>query len=183
MDKCINTKHPEFIKLAKQANMNPLVLKSKIGVWQEKNNSDDFPTLEELGIVQEAPNLGSNNNTKEGVPELFESNPELANAVYEALGFKSNLKTSLGKELEYKDKYVPTNRLKDFKQYQVLDEKGNDIGSVVIEYRWNKNVILHPKLKIEGKGYGKDLYKLISSKFNVDIQEWNEGAIANSNAA
>ena len=143
MDKCINTKHPEFIKLAKQVNMNPLILKSKIGVWQEKNNSDDFPTLEELG----------------------------------------SLKTSLGKELEYKDPYVPAGSLKNFKQYQVLDEKNNDIGSVVIEYRGDKTVILHPKLTITGKGYGKDLYKLISSKFNVDIQEWNEGAIANSNAA
>ena len=55
MDKCINTEHPEFIKLAEQANINPLILKSKVGVWQEKNNSDDFPTLEELRIVQEAP--------------------------------------------------------------------------------------------------------------------------------
>ena len=55
MDKCINTKHPEFIKLAEQANINPLILKSKVGVWQEKNNSDDFPTLAELGIGQEAP--------------------------------------------------------------------------------------------------------------------------------
>jgi len=85
MDKCINTKHPEFIELAKQANMNPLVLKSKIGVWQEKNNSDDFPTLEELRIGQEAPIA----DIKEGVSELFESNPTLANAVYEALGFKT----------------------------------------------------------------------------------------------
>jgi hypothetical protein len=30
-------------------------------------------------------------NIKEGVPELFDSNPELANAVYEALGLKSKL--------------------------------------------------------------------------------------------
>ena len=52
MDKCINVKHPEFIELAKQSGMNPLILKSKIGVWQEKNNSDDFPTLAELGIGQ-----------------------------------------------------------------------------------------------------------------------------------
>ena len=54
MDKCINTKHPEFIELAKQANMNPLVLKSKIGVWQERNNSDEFPTLEEILNPNEA---------------------------------------------------------------------------------------------------------------------------------
>ena len=114
---------------------------------------------------------------------MFESNPELANAVYEALGFKSNLKTSLGKELEYKDPYVTTSRLKDFKQYQVLDEKGNDIGSVVIEYRGKDTVILHPKLNITGKGYGKDLYKLISSKLNVEIQEWSESGISKSDSA
>lgn len=101
----------------------------------------------------------------------------------EFINSTSALKTSLGKELEYKDPYVPTGSLKNFKQYQVLDEKNNDIGSVVIEYRGDKTVILHPKLTITGKGYGKDLYKLISSKFNVDIQEWNEGAIANTNAA
>ena len=117
------------------------------------------------------------------IDDLFESNPELANAVYEALGFKNKLKTFLGKELEYKDAYISANRLKDFKQYQVLDEKGNDIGSVVIEYRGDKNVILHPKLNISGKGYGKDLYKLISSKFNVEIQEWNEGGISKSDSA
>ena len=85
MNKCINVGHPEFKKLVEQSKMNPLVLKSKVGVWQEKNNSDDFPTLEELGIGQEAPIA----NIKEGVPELFESNPELANAVYSALGFNT----------------------------------------------------------------------------------------------
>jgi len=95
MDKCINTKHPEFIKLAEQANINPLILKSKVGVWQEKNNSDDFPTLEELRIGQEAPIA----NIKEGVSELFESNPKLANAVYEALG----LNTINGSEITYTD--------------------------------------------------------------------------------
>ena len=67
MNKCININHPEFKKLVEESKMNPLILKSKVGVWQEKNNSDDFPTLEELGIVQEAPNLGSDNNIKEGL--------------------------------------------------------------------------------------------------------------------
>lgn len=120
---------------------------------------------------------------KEGVPELFESNPELANAVYEALGFSSKLKTSLGKQLDYKDHYVSESRLKDFKKYEVLDENGKNIGTVIIEYRTDKSVILHPELNITGKGYGRDLYKLISSKFNVEIQEWNEGAISNSDSA
>ena len=122
-------------------------------------------------------------NRQQQSNELFETNLELANEVYEALGFKDKLKTSLGKELEYKDPYVPASRLKDFKKYQVLDEKGDDIGTVVIEYRGKDRVILHPKLNIVGKGYGKDLYKFVSNKFNVSIEEWNEGAISNSSAA
>ena len=123
------------------------------------------------------------NNKQQQINELFESNETLANQVYEALGVKDKLKTSLGKELEYKDPYVPASRLKDFKQYQVLDEKGDDIGTVVIEYRGEDTVILHPKLNVVGKGYGKDLYKFVSNKFNVSIEEWNEGAISNSSAA
>ena len=106
MDKCINTKHPEFIKLAKQVNMNPLILKSKIGVWQEKNNSDDFPTLEELGI-------NNNNNIKEGVAELFDSNETLANEVYEALGFKEQQYVSKLKEITERRKLATKSDLEN----------------------------------------------------------------------
>ena len=48
MNKCINISHPNFLALAREANMNPLILKSKVGVWQENNNTDALPTLEEL---------------------------------------------------------------------------------------------------------------------------------------
>lgn len=37
-------------------------------------------------------------SSKQGVSELFESNPELANAVYEALGFESEDYTGVGIE-------------------------------------------------------------------------------------
>lgn len=103
--------------------------------------------------------------------------------VGEFIDLTHTLKTSLGKELEYKDPYVPQSRLKSFKQYEVLNENGDNIGTVVVEYRGNESVILHPKLNVTDKGYGKDLYKLISSKFNVEVQEWSEGAIANSDSA
>ena len=174
MGNCVNKSLPEFKNLVKETNENPLVLAAKISVWQNKNGLDKWPTISDLGL---------SSNIKSGVQELFNSNPELANRVYSALGFNSKLKTSLGKELEYKDAYVSKSRLKDFKQYKVLNENGNSIGTVVIEYRGDKSVILHPKLNVTGKGYGKDLYKLVSSKFNVEIQEWNEGAIANTDSA
>ena len=95
----------------------------------------------------------------------------------------NNTQVSLGKELDYNDEYVPERSKHRFKQYEVLDKNKNNIGTVVVEYRGKNTVILHPKLNITNKGYGKNLYKLISSKFNVEIQEWNEGNISNSSAA
>ena len=92
-------------------------------------------------------------------------------------------KVSLGDELKYDDPYIPIGRKKDFKKYEVLNENGNSVGTVVVEYRGKDSVILHPKLDIVGKGYGKALYKFIASNFNVQIQEWNEGAISNSSVA
>jgi predicted kinase len=77
MAHCVNRSHPEFLKLVDSTNINPIILASKVSVWQEKNGLDKFPTITELNII------------KPGVEELFESDSNLANQVYEALGFKS----------------------------------------------------------------------------------------------
>jgi len=75
-------------------------------------NEDEFAVFEPeqihiLGSKQDIqgfkefvnkPELGDN-NIKEGVPELFDSNPELANSVYEALGFKEQQYVSKLKEI------------------------------------------------------------------------------------
>ncbi len=108
MDKCVNTSHLEFKKLVEQSKMNPLVLKSKIGVWQEKNNSDDFPTIEELETENITPNI------KEGVPELFESKPELVNQVYE----ESEITPEQEQQVQqlyskYLDTIFPDSKIKD----------------------------------------------------------------------
>jgi hypothetical protein len=138
-----------------------------------------IPFLRSSEIVQSTQQQSS---VKPGVAELFESNPELANQVYEVLGFTNKFKVSLGKELEYNDPYAK-NRIKDFKKYEVLNENGTSIGTVVIEFRGKTTVILHPELSTVGKGYGKELYKAISSNLNVTIQEWNEGNISKSDSA
>ena len=80
MLKCVNINHPQFKNLVKITGMKVGILSAKIGAWQEKNNTDSFPTLEELGMVT------TSTSVKEGVSELFESNPELANTVYSIMG-------------------------------------------------------------------------------------------------
>ena len=170
--------------ISKINNYQPNILQIEDFSKQDKKGFQNLINKEQKEIVLKSLNTQSNNITiKEGVQELFESNLELANDVYEALGFTGKLKVSLGKELEYKDSYVSESRLKNFKKYEVLDENGKNIGTVVIEDRGNKTVILHPELSVIGKGYGKDLYKTISSKLGVTIQEWTEGAISKSDSA
>lgn len=52
---CINHSHPEVIKLSEKMELHPVILASKIAVWQDDNNVyDRFPSLEELTIPKES---------------------------------------------------------------------------------------------------------------------------------
>ena len=82
MSYCINLSNPEYIALREQAAETEDILRAKIIDWQNKNSTDRFPSLKEIGVKEKPAPI------KPGVQELFDSNPEIANAVYEALGFK-----------------------------------------------------------------------------------------------
>ena len=60
-----------------------------IDVINLKTGNYDFISTEDYLAEINNMNNVKEETIKEGVPELFESNPELANQVYEALGFKS----------------------------------------------------------------------------------------------
>ena len=48
MAKCINITHPDFVSLVNQSNLDALQLSAKMGVWMEKNDTDEWPTLNQL---------------------------------------------------------------------------------------------------------------------------------------
>ena len=50
MNKCVNIKLAEFKELVEQTGINPLVLSARMGVWMEQNNTDEWPTLEQLNL-------------------------------------------------------------------------------------------------------------------------------------
>lgn len=111
MAHCINIKHPEYIELLEKSGLKREILNAKISIWQEKNGLDKFPSVEELTYIGNRDNIDYNTGeitstseqkqqaqqfsttVKEGVSELFESNPELANAVYSAIGVKNKSST------------------------------------------------------------------------------------------
>ena len=51
MAKCININHPDFKKLASESGIHPAILAAQMGVWMEKNNTDEWPKLEQLNVV------------------------------------------------------------------------------------------------------------------------------------
>ena len=75
---CINPNDPEFKKILKQVGGNPLLAAIEFNKLYPEEGTVESEVI------------------KPGVPELFESNSELANAVYEALGFglEKKLKSS-----------------------------------------------------------------------------------------
>ena len=97
-------------------------------------------------------------NSRPGVSEVFESNPELANSVYEALG------------VEVKNfKLIPNNEKhpEDANTYDVIynDEK---IGVVAL-FEGKSKIIKGVKLdeKFRNKGLGKKLYKFLNLQANL----------------
>ena len=73
--KCINKSHSEYIDLANNSPYHPVLLDAKISIWQEQNNTDNFPTLEQLST--------RNNSTLDKVTNaIVTSLPnEISNAV------------------------------------------------------------------------------------------------------
>lgn len=47
-NRCINLSHPEFKKLLSQSDIDPISLAADISLWQDRNNTDLFPGLEQL---------------------------------------------------------------------------------------------------------------------------------------
>ena len=49
---CVNTSHPQFKVLLEQTGLHPDLLKAEVSIWMDQNNSDSFPTMEELQLSQ-----------------------------------------------------------------------------------------------------------------------------------
>jgi ABC-type bacteriocin/lantibiotic exporter with double-glycine peptidase domain len=48
MAHCINLSHPEFQQMASQVDIPAIELAARINVWQDKNDTDEFPKLEDI---------------------------------------------------------------------------------------------------------------------------------------
>lgn len=82
-NKCIvHNKH--FKTLAEMSGLSPMQLEAKMNLWMEKNNTEEWPSLDQLVVENKSTVV-----IKPGVSELFENNPELVESIYETLGFRT----------------------------------------------------------------------------------------------
>ena len=51
MAKCININHPDFNELVEASGLHPAILSAKMGVWMEQNNTEEWPTIEQLDTI------------------------------------------------------------------------------------------------------------------------------------
>ncbi len=76
MNRCVNINHPEFKELLSQLNLDPISLAADISIWQDKNDTDLFPTLSQLSnpiqdLISVAPEYGE--GTTEQVQAFIDS--------------------------------------------------------------------------------------------------------------
>lgn len=50
---CVNITHPDFKTLKEETKLHPAVLAAKIAIWQEKNNTEDFPSITQINPSNE----------------------------------------------------------------------------------------------------------------------------------
>jgi len=48
MNRCVNINHPEFKELLNQSELDPISLAADVSIWQDRNDTDLFPTLNQL---------------------------------------------------------------------------------------------------------------------------------------
>ena len=115
MNNCVSKNSADFKSLYKEVfgidNIDAgleQILAAKISSWQDENGLDKWPLASDMQAAMASPatmayitdKTSGKGLIKPGVAELFESNPELANAVYEALGFNDVSSEKISNELK-----------------------------------------------------------------------------------
>jgi len=76
MAHCINLSHPDFIKMASQVDIPAIELAARIGIWQDENDTYDFPKLEDIEFEKVIP------IDKESIIKDFEEVSKLLSEVF-----------------------------------------------------------------------------------------------------
>lgn len=160
---CPNKSHPDWKEMVEKYG--------KIEAfrhWLKGNYSVSDAERSDQSKIAEVP-------IKEGVSELFDSNPELANQVYEAL---------LGENIKIGNGRIDTEIGPDSHMYKILDNKNNVIGEIGVSYPdyvkegvlpnasdFESNKVFISQVYLENEFKGKGLGKQAYLKFLLNLQQ------------
>src|SRR5690349_5427228 len=85
---CINTNDAQYVELLEQSKLNPLILKARISIFQDKNGLESYPKLEDI----------TKSETIEKVENIFEN---LKGSKKNELDWNEFQRTSEIKESDY----------------------------------------------------------------------------------
>jgi hypothetical protein len=120
---------------------------------------------------------------KPGVQELFESNPELANAVYEALGFEQVYHGSKTTE-KYSEYKIPVNKgvdslgsffTSDLDGALIFTPDFIDESSIAKDLKERTGKVTYKK----DRSYVKKEYLKLQNSYTVDIRKWEDNSWIN----
>lgn len=150
-NKCININHADVQELAEQLNLNPVIVAARIGDWQDTNNTNEWPSIEDITV-----NKVEIDKPEEFASSIFENNP--------LEDFPNEPEVEINNEEDFigEDKYYP----KDYIEFR----------KNILRYYENKRVILKQKIglttnPIEKSKLEKALQKLTEEIFGNGIDK------------
>ena len=156
--------------------------KEAYGVTIATNNLGE-PTVESISDVLKDFGYVTPTTIKPGVEELFESNPELANAVYEALGFEQVYHGSKTTE-KYSEYKIPVNKgvdslgsffTSDLDGALIFTPDFIDESSIAKDLKERTGKVTYKK----DRSYVKKEYLKLQNSYTVDIRKWEDNSWIN----
>jgi hypothetical protein len=167
MTKCINRNHPNFIAVSQANNNNPLLANMLIEEWQNKNNSDNIPTLEELEKTSNIINpIGNNNNFQYKYKFINKiiNNLDKVYKWFDKIGNNDTFWNKLGLDLQ-----IPKEQINLLKQ-----SEGDTINKKLLDFLTNYSYTVEINTTVENEIEQFSVYEIDGRYFVPDFDEGGE---------
>jgi len=161
-NRCVNINHPEFKELLNQSELDPISLAADVSIWQDRNDTDLFPTIGQLN-----PEVLYQKDTDEGIVASEKTIRDLAARMSDRIGipytiiadrkqqFKGKLENGTAViNLAYSDLSTPVHEI---------------LGHPIIRAIKNKKSVIEGYLKNARFGY--ELEGLTEEQIDKEIEK------------
>jgi len=171
MKNCVNFNSPDVVKLAGELNVSPAVAAAKIGLYQDKNGLDKFPTVDELQSSNKVNYQKNQTNSNEGIIASEKTIRDLAAKIADRIGMKVVFESDRSKD--YKGK-IENNVAYVNLAYATLDTPIHEIlGHPIIRAIKNKQLVT----KRQQWNFNKPFFNDQTTKNNTGKTITHEGHI------